>query len=618
MGKTNILNNGQEVIIEPQYALTKEEFIKLIGEDKFYEATQTTTFNYIPSVEERKIIWTTIGSVFRCSCGASIAQAYVTEGYPTKKKDLDDLHAELSLIEQMKESTISKERVALLKQGIENKIEAFGKYPSYLYNVLKPHHPKCGNRNKIGSHTYSNRNLNRKKNKIASVNEVLDSFIIVRGINDSIIIQKYQTRIEGHAYTANVTFECMGEASFTDFKCDYIISGRKLKSGVKYKLEDSLSCLFTAPPSGLYGKEFVITDVLFNKTFRKSGVYEWVLKEYQVNYSYELSKMVEEANREGVVLTDDDILVRLFNKYPYAIVSYMKLYFTNLIKQPLIETYAKAGFTGYVHYYINNDKLDELKPFKQEFPFNKAILNEIVRLGWVDKYVYNAAQYKFIMNLAQLEQKGISISFEFFQVLIRNDKSVSLDTLESLILDYGYTLKELYGYLERCWLTQAITEADTITYLHDTCRMARDLELTVDRLPRSLKMVHDVLARDYQYSFDKKMNEIYEKRVSHLEERYNYEVRNYDYSIIAPKTLQCILDEGNQMKHCVASYARNVAAGKSTILFLRNKKEKQKSLVTIEIKDGMVVQMKGYKNANVIDKEILEFVAKWKNVKKVV
>jgi len=67
--------------------------------------------------------------------------------------------------------------------------------------------------------------------------------------------------------------------------------------------------------------------------------------------------------------------------------------------------------------------------------------------------------------------------------------------------------------------------------------------------------------------------------------------------MIAPETPEDLVQEGNQIGHCVGSYVKNVCKQTSAILFLRKKKQIDKSYITIEIKDGNIVQAKCKMNA---------------------
>jgi hypothetical protein len=69
-----------------------------------------------------------------------------------------------------------------------------------------------------------------------------------------------------------------------------------------------------------------------------------------------------------------------------------------------------------------------------------------------------------------------------------------------------------------------------------------------------------------------------------------YEITHGDYKFIYPKCTQDIKDEAVQQQNCVASYIDLVINGDCDILFLRKKDTPEKSAVTIEVRNGKIVQ----------------------------
>ncbi len=59
---------------------------------------------------------------------------------------------------------------------------------------------------------------------------------------------------------------------------------------------------------------------------------------------------------------------------------------------------------------------------------------------------------------------------------------------------------------------------------------------------------------------------------------------------------QEIIDEGQQLRHCVGGYAQRHAEGKLAILFLRDDTRPYTPLVTIEMNGTKLVQIHGFRN----------------------
>ena len=86
------------------------------------------------------------------------------------------------------------------------------------------------------------------------------------------------------------------------------------------------------------------------------------------------------------------------------------------------------------------------------------------------------------------------------------------------------------------------------------------------------------------------------KQIMNFSSVYNrlriYEGKVGKYMIIAPKTPKDMIDEGQMQSNCVASYIDRVANGHTMIFFMRLRKDPERSLVTIEVREGRLVQVK--------------------------
>lgn len=87
------------------------------------------------------------------------------------------------------------------------------------------------------------------------------------------------------------------------------------------------------------------------------------------------------------------------------------------------------------------------------------------------------------------------------------------------------------------------------------------------------------------------------------------------YIITIPKQTQEIHKEAQCLEHCVRTYIPRVVEGKTLICFLRDKKEPEEPLITLEVKNGILTQAYG-KNDSKPKKEHLNFLKMWCNMKK--
>lgn len=152
-----------------------------------------------------------------------------------------------------------------------------------------------------------------------------------------------------------------------------------------------------------------------------------------------------------------------------------------------------------------------------------------------------------------------------------------------------------------------------ITDYHDYLCMCKELQYDVKNsfilFPRELKAAHDSVAKTLK---DKRTAE-HEKAIAgsfdEWQKRYQYQSK--ELMMIPPHSAKEIVDEGAALHHCVRLYVKNVAEKKSVILFVRSVDEPDKSLCTIEVRDGQVMQARGFGNENPPAK-ITAFIEQWK------
>lgn len=152
-----------------------------------------------------------------------------------------------------------------------------------------------------------------------------------------------------------------------------------------------------------------------------------------------------------------------------------------------------------------------------------------------------------------------------------------------------------------------------ITDYHDYLCMCKELQYDVKNsfilFPRELKAAHDSVAKTLK---DKRTAE-HEKDIAgsfdEWQKRYQYQSK--ELMMIPPHSAKEIVDEGAALHHCVRLYVKNVAEKKSVILFVRSVDEPDKSLCTVEVKDGQVTQARGFDNEEP-PAQITAFIEQWK------
>lgn len=81
-----------------------------------------------------------------------------------------------------------------------------------------------------------------------------------------------------------------------------------------------------------------------------------------------------------------------------------------------------------------------------------------------------------------------------------------------------------------------------------------------------------------------------EKFDNSIEANKHLEWSQDNYLIRMPTGADDIRDEADQMHHCVATYIPQIEAGEKIVMFMRDKDDPDKSLVTVEVIDGAITQ----------------------------
>lgn len=95
---------------------------------------------------------------------------------------------------------------------------------------------------------------------------------------------------------------------------------------------------------------------------------------------------------------------------------------------------------------------------------------------------------------------------------------------------------------------------------------------------------------------------------------HDYEHTGVKYCMMIPEHPNEIKHEASELHHCVRSYIAPMTEGKTLIMFLRNKKEREQPLITVEVKNGVVKQAYGNHDSKP-KKAHLEYLRHWANMK---
>lgn len=217
---------------------------------------------------------------------------------------------------------------------------------------------------------------------------------------------------------------------------------------------------------------------------------------------------------------------------------------------------------------------------------------------------------QFLNNVIETLQ-GLEINRnekqEIFNYIIRASRYAGTENggpIKKLLTIHNYDLKALinyiYGYLKPF---ENFTDVqDILETLEDYYRMAKVIGRDVKKYPKYLRSMHDIITSNFNAYKREYNNLLFTKQM-----QPQLEFEGEEYSIVIPRSPKDIIQEGTDLNHCVGSYVDKIIEGQTYICFLRITKQKDKSLVTLEYKNGSIVQAKGAYNRQ-LSKEEKEFL----------
>ena len=275
-------------------------------------------------------------------------------------------------------------------------------------------------------------------------------------------------------------------------------------------------------------------------------------------------------------------------------------------KNPAIELVLKSNMTTIIDHMINE-------------PAHLGSGNTLADALGVSPTVAKIAaklnlDYASLTDLAALHRANPNLTAEEFLEI----KQLNLPThqLAQLKTQYNVDYKQTMKYLDAVYNHQCIERREALTQWVDYLRMATALRIDLTdksrMYPGSLKKEHDVATFAYkaiQIEVDK------EKFAQQAEQNAYFEYSYKDLIVVVPKSPQDIVEEATRQKNCLRSYVEQVKNGSTVVAFIRRKIMPDATYVTAEVRDGRLIQLKGYCNSNPRNKELVEFVQHWSKAK---
>ena len=315
----------------------------------------------------------------------------------------------------------------------------------------------------------------------------------------------------------------------------------------------------------------IVHKSCFDSNWRKYYSY-YNLGYYFIYYPYNLKKIFNNTKFQYSQLwalskkVEYFDIIYLLKNYRQSIEYLIKLKLYNLALNP--RTFSKKG------------------TFKEIFGVDKSFLKFMQR---------NNITFDELIVLRYYQKKKINV--------IRAFQHINLDEIIKYNIDLDKLLKK--------------TDFSTLNYIeyYDYLRFANQLNYDMKNndvlYPKNIIIEHNKLQNLIKIKKDKKINNLINKRYHNL---LKYSFKNNNFIVVPAKSLNSLIDESNQMNNCVKTYAESYAKGDCDIYFLRKIESPDKSLVTIEVKNNLVVQ-KRTKNNRETNSDQNRFIKYWqKNI----
>lgn len=192
------------------------------------------------------------------------------------------------------------------------------------------------------------------------------------------------------------------------------------------------------------------------------------------------------------------------------------------------------------------------------------------------------------------------------------------DRFSELVLKYNYEYKTLFRYL--CFLQNyegykdyRYALGDLLDYTKMSSKIAEicGRPNKYEKYPHFLKSRHDIASCNLSAVKKEYGAELFARR-------YNgsLEYKDRQFCIIEPNSPKDILKEAQEMHNCVASYIDSIIEGTTLIVFMRDVKKIEDSLVTVEVKKDCIRQAYQQSNTYITQeqRQFLEKYAKAKNL----
>jgi len=190
---------------------------------------------------------------------------------------------------------------------------------------------------------------------------------------------------------------------------------------------------------------------------------------------------------------------------------------------------------------------------------------------------------------------------------------------ELKMLQQYTTLRKILNYVDKQFIKKNrnwyYAPSSVLTtwkdYLNDCRSLGEDLSSEAILFPTNLHTAHQKTIRKMKIKADAALNEKITKRLKVLDK---FVFKTAEFIIRPAKSSIELLDEGKALSHCVGTYSKNYAEGKTDLFVIRRVSDPEKPFYTMEIKNNQIIQVYGKKNC-LPTKEVQTFIEAFKAAK---
>ena len=339
----------------------------------------------------------------------------------------------------------------------------------------------------------------------------------------------------------------------------------------------------------------ITKDGLTNILNNDKALFEDYSKEMDENYDYDLLNVFELQMVNHYLYTDNLRMLQGTSLYKYTYLWELKDFFEN-------NNFILSSLTYYPICCRQFEYLVKMKLYRlaatgaSVIEFNK---NFSGTFGVDKKY------YSFM--------KGIDIDISQLNAL-RICPTTNIDLMNFISTD-TYLFEELSKYVKadkiKLYLDNQKLNYHSIYEYYDYIRCCEHMSLNMkDKqilFPKEFIKQHDKLTSEMIIATDPKTNQRIQS-ISNILALNRYE--DDQYIIFPADSVDSLIDESSQMSNCVRNYCLDVSNNKCQIYFMRYKDTVDKSLVTIEVRNGKIVQARTRFNELPTD-DMKEVLKKW-------